>query len=123
PVKLGGSISSPSVDLNLDLAVENLTNQIIEIQKQKLKDKGEEAANNAINDILQGNNPLDNIKDIIKGDKGQVKDSTQTTSPVSTTTDSLKQNTKDKVKETAGNLIKDLFGRNKKKPVDTTKAK
>ncbi|ALM21232.1 membrane protein [Nonlabens sp. MIC269] len=123
PVKLGGSISSPSVDLNLDLAVKNLTNQIIEIQKQKLKDKGEEAANNAINDILQGNNPLDNIKDVIKGDKGQVKDSTQTTSPVSSTADSLKQNTKDKVKETAGNLIKDLFGRNKKKPVDTTKAK
>jgi hypothetical protein len=115
PVKFSGSFLSPKIDLNLDLAVKNLTNQVIEIQKAKLKDKGEEAVGNAVNDIISGNNPLGGIKDIISGN-GKPKDSTSTpaTTPVKT---------EDKVKEAAGTLIKDLFGRKKKTTTDTTKTK
>ena len=115
---------SPTIDLNLDLAVKNLTSQIIEIQKERLKDKGEDALNNAVNDIISGNNPLGGIKDIIKGN-GNSQDSTATTpkdptKPVDSTATS--SDSQDKVKEVAGNLINDLFGRNRKKK-DTTKTK
>ena len=124
PVKFGGSFLSPTIDLNLDLAVKNLTSQIIEIQKERLKDKGEDALNNAVNDIISGNNPLGGIKDIIKGN-GSSQDSTATTpkdptKPVDSTATS--SDSQDKVKEAAGNLINDLFGRNRKKK-DTTKTK
>ncbi|WP_438968608.1 AsmA family protein [Nonlabens sp.] len=115
PVKFSGSFLSPRIDLNLDLAVKNLTTQIVEIQKARLKDKGKEAVGNTVNDIISGNNPLGGIKDIISGN-GKPKDSTSTptTTPVKT---------EDKVKEAAGNLIKDLFGRKKKTTTDTTKTK
>lgn len=115
PVKFSGSFLSPRIDLNLDLAVKNLTIQIVEIQKARLKDKGKEAVGNTVNDIISGNNPLGGIKDIISGN-GKPKDSTSTptTTPVKT---------EDKVKEAAGNLIKDLFGRKKKTTTDTTKTK
>jgi hypothetical protein len=123
PVKLSGSFLSPKIDLNLDLAVKNLTNQIVEIQKQKLKDKGEEALGNAVDDIISGNDPLGGIKDIISGN-GKPKDPA-TTQPSDSTKNPQKTpvKTEDKVKEVAGSIINDLLGKKKKKAVDTTKAK
>lgn len=124
PVKFSGSFLSPKIDLNLDLAVKNLTNQIIEIQKAKLKDKGEDAVNNAVNDIISGNNPLTGIKDLIKGNGTKASDSTKVTTPKDSTgtTKPVSTSTEDKVKEAAGGLIKNLFGK-KKTEKDTTKTK
>ncbi|WP_298951904.1 AsmA-like C-terminal region-containing protein [uncultured Nonlabens sp.] len=124
PVKFSGSFLSPKIDLNLDLAVKNLTNQIIEIQKTKLKDKGEDALNNAVNDIISGNNPLTGIKDVIKGNDTKASDSTKVTTPKDSTrtTQPVSTETKDKVKEAASGLINNLFGKKKTK-TDTTKTK
>jgi len=123
PVKLSGSFLSPKIDLNLDLAVKNLTNQIVEIQKQKLKDKGEEALGNAVNDLISGNNPLGGIKDIINGN-GKPKDPATTQASDSTKNpQKTRVKTEDKVKEVAGSIINDLFGKKNKKAVDTTKTK
>lgn len=121
PVKFSGSFLSPKISLNLDLAVKNLTNQIVEIQKQKLKDKGEEALGNAVNNIISGSNPLGGIKDIISGN-GKPKDlGTKQPSDSTKNPQNIPIKTEDKVKEVAGSIINDLFG--KKKAVDTTKAK
>jgi hypothetical protein len=119
PVKFSGSFLSPKIDLNLDLAVKNLTNQIIEIQKAKLKDKGKEALGGAIGDLINGKNPLNGIKDVIGGN-GKPKDSTSVIKP-GDSTNAVKP--KDPIKEAASNAIKDLFGRKKKKVADTTKTK
>lgn len=117
PVQLLGSFLKPNVDLNLDLAVKNLTAQIVEIQKARLKEKGKETLNDAVNDILEGKNPLDGIKDAVTGNK-KPKDSTQTKAPDSTAVTKPKDTTalgqvkdiaEDKVKEAAGNLLNGLF--------------
>jgi hypothetical protein len=123
PVKFSGSFLSPKIGMNLDLAVKDLTDQIVEIQKQKLKDKGEEALGNAVRDMISGNNPLGSIKDIIKENRNR-KDPV-TTQPTDSTENSKKTSvkTEDKVKQVAGSIINDLFGKKKKKAVDTTKVK
>jgi len=114
PVQLSGSFLKPNVDLNLDLAVKNLTNQIVEIQTARLKDKGKETLNDAVSDILGGKNPLDGIKDAVTGNKTsdptKPVDSTVVTKPKDTTVvDQVKKEAENKVKEAAGNLLKDLF--------------
>lgn len=114
PIRLGGAMTSPQVNVDLQGAVTNLTNQIVEIQKQKLKDKGEQALSGAVNDILKGNDPKQGIKDILKGGNAnsQSQDSTNTSN-----TPTTEKEDKDKIKEAAGGLIKGLFGKKK----DTTK--
>jgi hypothetical protein len=114
PVQFSGSMLSPQINLDLKTAVTNLTNQVIEIQKQKLKDQGKETLNNAVNDVLSGNNPLSGIKDALKGGGSKPADTTATPSG-----DKKEETTKDKVKEAAGGLLNGLFGKKK----DTTKGK
>ncbi|MGB5983633.1 MAG: AsmA-like C-terminal region-containing protein [Nonlabens sp.] len=114
PVRLGGAMTAPKVNLDLQSAVTNLTNQIVEIQKQKLKDKGEEAIGGAINDILKGNDPTKGIKDILKGNKNETA-----TDSTNTAGNTKAEDSKDKVKEAASGLIKGLFGKKK----DTTNKK
>jgi hypothetical protein len=115
PVQLLGSMLKPQISLNLKTALTNLTNQIVEIQKQKLKEKGKETLTGAVKDVLSGNNPLGGIKDALKGGSSKPADTTATKDPAKDT----KEATKDKIKETAGGLLNGLF--NKKK--DTTKGK
>ncbi len=121
PVQLSGSFMQPNVDLNLELAAKNLTSQIVEIQKAKLKDKGEETLNNVVSDILEGKNPLDGIKDIISGNKTpkdttttKVLDSTAVIKPKDTTVvGKVKEEAETKVKEAAGNILNNLFKKKK----------
>ncbi|AZQ43324.1 AsmA-like C-terminal region-containing protein [Nonlabens ponticola] len=112
PVRLGGAINKPSVNVDLQAAVTNLTNQIVAIQKQKLKDKGEAALGTAVDDIIKGKNPLDNVKDIIKGKKPAVSSDT---TAVSKPADSVKTvpPARDQVKEAAGSLLRNLMKKKK----------
>lgn len=114
PVRFSGSFAKPNVQVNLETAVTNLTNQIVAIQKQKLKDKGEDALGGAINDITSGKNPLGGIKDILGGKKPATADSTAVKKPA----DSVKQPApKEQVKDAARNVLQGLL----KKKKDTTK--
>lgn len=118
PVQLSGTFMKPNVDLNLDLAVKNLTSQIIEIQKARLKEKGKETLNDAVTDILGGKNPLDGIKDAVTGNKKpnttNPADSTAVTKPKDTTiVGQVKDKAEDKVKEAAGNILNGLFKKKK----------
>ncbi|PRP67581.1 AsmA family protein [Nonlabens agnitus] len=113
PVRFSGSFAAPNVQVNLESAITNLTNQIVEIQKQKLKDRGESALGGAIDDLTTGKNPLGGIKDVLTGKKPAAEDTTAIKKP----TDSVaKPAPKEQVKETARNLLNGLL----KKTKDTT---
>jgi hypothetical protein len=114
PVRFSGSFAKPNVQVNLEAAVTNLTNQIVEIQKQRLKEKGQDALGGAIQDITAGKNPLSGIKDILKGNKPATD-----TSAVKKAVDSInKPVTQDQVKQSARNLLQGLLRKKK----DTTKS-
>ncbi|MGB6268398.1 MAG: AsmA-like C-terminal region-containing protein, partial [Olleya sp.] len=109
---ISGSALKPQVQTDLTSGVKNLTNQLIEIEKQKLINKGKDKLTDVVGDILGGNKPKDStntqtnntVKDVIGGiisGNNKPKDSTKT--------DSLKP--KDQVKD----VINGLFGKKKKK--------
>ena len=94
PVSLTGVFKQPRVNANVTGAVQDLTNQIIDIQKQRAID----VVNDKVDDVLSN---------ILGGD---------TTSGDTTNTDDPK--TEDAVKDVAGDLLNGLFGKKKKKKKD-----
>jgi hypothetical protein len=107
---IGGSFTNPKVETDLKSGISNLTNQLIEIQKQKLLNQGKKEVTNLISDIIGGNqSKTDSIKkeqndavgnvlnDILKSSKTP-KDSTKT----------------DNTTETVKNVLGGLLGKKKK---------
>lgn len=77
-----GSYSSPKVQTDLTSGISNLTQQLIEIEKQKLINKGTDKVNDILGGILGGTNPE------------KSKDSTIVKIDSTKTTDPLKENVK-----------------------------
>ena len=117
---IGGDYASPNVTTDMTSGVKSLTNQLIEIQKQKLINKGKDKAKDLIGDVLNKNN---SEKDSIKKDPtkegakevlggllgGSKKDSTKTK------TDTIPaKKEEDVVKEKAKNILGGLLGSKKK---------
>jgi hypothetical protein len=100
-VNIGGTFTSPNITTDLTSGISSLTNQLIEIQKQKLIREGKDKANDLLGGLLGGN---------LNGTK---TDSTKTTSSEGT------------VKEGVKSLLSGLLGGNKKskekKAIDSTK--
>lgn len=128
PIALTGNLSSPSIKINTQSAIGNLTNQIIEIQKQHLKNKGNDIIKDVIDDVISdkvGNDAGNVIKDVIGGVLGggsnntssttsQDSTSTSTTTPTPTTI----PKPDDIIKDAANDILGGLFGgKNKKKEV------
>lgn len=101
PVNLSGSFTSPQVNVNMQQAVTNLTQQIVATQKGKLQQQGE-----------------DKIKDVLGGLLGGKKTAQDTSATVNKPKDSVvtKPSTTTVVKDVLGGL----FGK-KSKAADTTK--
>ncbi len=97
---LTGSFSKPKVTTDLKSAATNLTNQLIQQQKEKLVSKG-----------------TSTLTDIINKNK-KPGDTTKTVVP--TTKEEVQQKAKEEVKTKATDLINGLFNK-KKKVADTTK--
>ena len=97
PISLTGSFSNPTINVNTQAAVTNLTQQIVANQKNKLKEKGSEQLGNILGNVIGGNTK---------------KDSTV----VPTQRDSSNAQVKNAVKNVLGGLLN-----KKKKPADTTK--
>ena len=95
PIGLSGTFQNPSINLNLEQAVNSLTQSIIETQKDNLKEKGK--------DILTG---------IITGNRGKTTDTTATGQK---TTDTVPATERDKVKEAAKEILGGILGGRKKK--------
>lgn len=99
---LTGSFSKPKITTDLKTAATNLTNQLIQQQKQKLVSKG----NAALTDIINKNK--------------KAGDTTKTVIP--TTKAEAQTKAKEEVKAKATDLLNNLFNK-KKKAVDTTATK
>ena len=97
PVSLTGNFSSPNINVNTQQAVNNLTQQLVASQKDKLKEKGEKQIGNVLGKVLGRNKSTDSTA-------------------VKTSKDSTNTEVKNAVKDVLGGL----FGK-KKKPADTTK--
>lgn len=111
---IGGTYTSPNVSTDFRSGVKDLTNRLVEVQKQKLIAQGKDKAT----DVLSG--LLGNKKDSTKTSVSEVlggllsneeKDSVKT--------DSIQE--KDAVKDAAKNILGGLLGGKKKK--DTTQQK
>ena len=103
---ISGTYTSPQVSTDLTSGISNLTKQLIEIEKQKLANKGKEKLKDLLNGVLNKNQkPTDSTKT----ESQTKKDSTLTKN------DSLQKASKDKVKGILGDLLK-----NRKKKKDTS---
>ncbi|NNE77634.1 MAG: AsmA family protein, partial [Pricia sp.] len=120
---IGGNYSSPTVTTDLASGVKTLTNQLVEIQKQKLLNKGKDKAKELIGGVLGGKETekdstekdTDNeeVKEVLGGLLGKgKKDSTVT----KTDTVAPKKD-EDIVAEKAKNILGGLLGSKKKDSV------
>ena len=123
---IGGMYNNPQVTTDLTTGVKQLTTKLIEIEKQKLINKGTDKAKDLIGGILSGNqsetdttkqgtDAKEQAKDIIGGILGTKK-------PMDTTavkTDSVPVKTeKEAVKEKAKDILGGLLGKKKKDTVN-----
>lgn len=129
-----GMLNSPKVSTDLTSGVKTLTNKLIEIQKQKLINKGKDELNNIIGDVLGGNssetdstktNPVTDVLGGILGGNTQ-QDSTKTEDTTPKATDVLNDilsgnTTKTDTTKADENIVNDvlggIFGKKKKKEV------
>ena len=118
---IGGNYENPSVSTDLTSGVKTLTNQLVEIQKQKLVNKGKDKAKDLIGNVLGGNSSKtdstktstkDDVKEVLGGLLGGSKKDTTT---VKTDTATPKKKEEDVVKEKAKNILGGLLGKKKEK--------
>lgn len=119
PVKanIGGGYTSPTVTTDLSSGIKNLTSQLVEIQKQKLINKGTDKAKNLLTDILGGSK-----KDTVNKESGSGVKQTLNSLLGGKKKDSTAKK-EDEVEGTAKKIIGNLFGKKKKKKKDSTSQK
>ena len=122
--KIGGLYNSPQVTTDLTSGVKQLTTKLIEVEKQKLINKGTDKAKDLIGGLISGDKTkTDSVnkdasstktsaKDIIGGIISTKKDTTSTTSVKKDSTPVNKE--KEAVKEKAKDILGGLFGNKKK---------
>ncbi len=122
---IGGAYTSPNVTTDMTSGVKNLTNQLIEIQKQKLLNKGKDKAVDLLEGVLTGgtsetdstkttDSGQDVVKDVLGGILGgKPKDTTE----IQVDSVPVKKE-EDVVKEKAKDILGGIFG-NKKKKTDS----
>ncbi|KAA2218504.1 AsmA-like C-terminal region-containing protein [Maribacter flavus] len=116
---IGGVYNSPEITTDLTSGIKTLTNQLIEIEKQKLVNKGKDKAKDLIGDILSGSTKKDTTgqdtktgaKEVLSGILGgsNKADSTK----IKTDTLSTPPKKEEAVKEAAKDVLKGLFGKKK----------
>ena len=114
PVGITGNFQNPKVSLNMQQAVNNLTQKIAEQQKDELEGK----AVDAINDILQGKR--DPNKPFNKNDSTSVKTTDSTGTQVPAKKDSIQKSQQKQIEDAAKDILGGIFNKSKKK-TDTTK--
>lgn len=129
PIALSGNLTKPSIKINTQSAINNLTTQIVAIQKQHLKDQGNDIIKDVIDDKI-GGDAGNVIKDVLGGVLGgsdtssttttpQDSTSTSTTTPTPTTTTTPKVD--DVIKDAATDILGGLFGGKKNKQKEVVK--
>jgi len=109
---IGGTVSSPKVNTDMKQSVKNLTNQLIQIQKNKLLGQGSEAATDALGGVL-GDDAGGVVGDVL----GEILGGGNNNTPKDTTTTNTPDNT---IEGGVKDVLGGLFGKKKKKK-DTVK--
>ena len=109
PIGLQGTFQNPQVNVNMQQAVTNLTQRIVAKQKDKLKERGQDAIRDIINKQTGGNQKP--LNDTITS-----QDSTQTQTPK---TEEKPRSQEEQVKDAAKDILGGILGKSKKKK-DTT---
>ncbi|SMG07268.1 AsmA-like C-terminal region-containing protein [Arenibacter troitsensis] len=121
---IGGGYTSPTVTTDLTSGIKNLTAQLVEIEKQKLINKGKDKAKNFIGDLIAKNQKAtDSAKkenqvktqDVIGGLLGAATKKTDSTTKTDTATTAKKESQKEVAKKILGGLL------GKKKETSETK--
>ncbi|MEG3657383.1 AsmA-like C-terminal region-containing protein [Arenibacter palladensis] len=121
---IGGGYTSPTVTTDLTSGIKNLTAQLVEIEKQKLINKGKDKAKDFIGDLIAKNQKAtDSTKkenqvktqDVIGGLLGAATKKTDSTTKTDTTTTAKKETQKEVAKKILGGLL------SKKKETTETK--
>ena len=121
---IGGGYTSPTVTTDLTSGIKNLTAQLVEIEKQKLINKGKDKAKDFIGDLIAKNQKAtDSTKkenqvktqDVIGGLLGAATKKTDSTTKTDTTTTAKKEAQKEVAKKILGGLV------SKKKETTETK--
>ena len=94
PINIGGTFQAPKIQLGLEQAIQDLSQRIIEKQKEQVKDEMKEKGKDLLNDILGNNNQ-----------SAQDTTATQQTTP----------RKEDEVKEAVKDVLGGLFGKKKNK--------
>lgn len=117
---IGGVYNKPEVTTDLTSGIKTLTNQLVEIEKQKLVNKGKDKAKDLIGDILSNTTKKDSTGDTDKktGAKevlGGILSGAQRKDSTNLKTDTVKTTPKkeEAVKEAAKDVLKGLFGKKK----------
>lgn len=109
PIGLQGTFQNPQVNVNMQQAVNNLTQRIVAKQKENLKERGQDAIRDIINKQTGGNQKPQN-------DTITSQDSTQTQTPK---TEEKPRSQEEQVKDAAKDILGGILGKSKKKK-DTT---
>jgi hypothetical protein len=123
---IGGDYDSPQVTTDITSGIKSLTSKLIEIQKQKLINKGKDKAKDLLSDVLNGGSSekdsaqikdptKDAVKDVLGGIMGKDKKDTTKTETDSVLPKKEEEVLRDKAKDILGGFL----GR-KKKPVTST---
>ncbi len=111
---IGGNYSSPNVTTDLTSGLKSLTSKLVEIQKQKLVNKGKDKVKDLIGDAIGGDDKDGAKKQDAKEIIGDLLGNTKKDS-VSTKTDSVpKKKEEDVAKEKAKDILGGLLGGKKK---------
>ncbi len=102
PIALRGKFQNPQININMEQAINSLTQRIVEKQKDNLKERGTEA----IRGILGGDRKSEKQEEIPTDTTTATKDTIQTQNDT-------RQN-EDQVKDAARDILGGILGRNKK---------
>lgn len=109
PIGLRGQFQNPQININMEQAVSNLTQQIVQKQRENLKERGTEA----VRDVLGGVLNRGSQQQQTPADTTARRDTTQTQT-------NTKRAPETQVKEAARNILGGVLG-GRKKAQDTTK--
>ncbi len=113
---IGGNFTNPSVSTDLTSSVKTLTSKLVEMQKQKLLNKGKDKAKDLLSDAFKKDKSdttttkSDGVKEAIGNILGGKKGTE--------TTDTTKTEKKDEVKDAAKSILGGLLGKKKKDTVN-----
>lgn len=115
PIGLTGTFQNPQINLNMQQAVNSLTQKIVAQQKEELTNKGKDALTNIITGAMNKQNQNKTT------DTSVVKtDSTATRTNNPTKRDSINRSQQEQVQNAAKNILGGIL-KNSKKKTDTTK--